>query len=102
MRKWVLKHIAENAIVITDGELEYRPLKRMNRRHYFVCHTDSERDKFRMSLNLEWQRQTEQPGNDRDCRQRISKLRNSLREVGGGSIETRQTIRRIGCESPMG
>ena len=42
LRKWVLKHTVENAIVITGGELEYRPLKNMNRRHFYVQHTNNE------------------------------------------------------------
>lgn len=41
LRKWVLKHTAENAVVITDGEMEYRPLAWNGRRHYFVKHTEN-------------------------------------------------------------
>lgn len=42
MRKWVLKHTAENAVVITDGELAYAPLNRMGRRHRYISHTDDQ------------------------------------------------------------
>ena len=48
LRDWVLKHTVDNCIVLTDGDPRYKPLARMDRKHYSVNHKRHEYVRYQL------------------------------------------------------
>ena len=48
LRDWVLKHTVPGCIVLTDGDTRYKPLARMDRKHYSVNHKNHEYVRYQL------------------------------------------------------